>query len=204
MRITRVYTKVGDDGCTSLVGGQRVAKHSLRIEAYGTVDELNAILGWARQELHDEPKLLAAEDAAMLDQLLEFLGNKLFTLGGDLATRMEDRHPMMPVIKPEDIAFLERVCDAYNASLPPLKDFVLPGGSRTNVALHVARTVCRRAERVVTALAEEEKTGDAVVFLNRLSDALFVLSRWVSVRGKAPEVLWRRDLPEPTLPHAAP
>ncbi len=199
MRITRVYTKTGDDGTTSLVGGQRVPKYDPRIEAYGTVDELGSMIGWIRQELADEAlRFSSASDAAVLDQLLEFLGNKLFTLGGDLATRLADRHPQMPVIVEADIEYLERVCDHYNGTLPPLKDFVLPGGSRTAAALHVARTIARRAERSVIALGEKEETGGFVArYLNRLSDALFVLARWVNHRMNVPEVIWRRGLPEP-------
>lgn len=202
MRITKVYTKSGDAGETGLVGGQRVPKYDPRIEAYGTVDELSSFIGWARQELAAEGERFSdPANPALLDQLLEFLGNKLFTLGGDLATRLEDRHPMMPVIVQEDIAFLERVCDHYNGSLPPLKDFILPGGSRTAAALHVARTVARRAERAVVVLDSRETTGGLQgQYLNRLSDALFVLARWTCARMDAPEVIWRRDLPEPPLP----
>jgi cob(I)alamin adenosyltransferase len=205
MRITRVYTRSGDDGTTGLVGGQRVPKWDPRIEAYGTSDELMSLLGWARQELAGEAaRFPDPADVAKLDALLEFIGNKLFTLGGDLATRVEDRHPMMPVIVEEDITFLERVCDAYNDSLPPLKDFILPGGTRTAAALHVARTVCRRAERAVIMLAGREDTGHAGRYLNRLSDALFVVARWVNQRTGVPDVTWNRALPEPTLPGAAP
>lgn len=198
MRITRVYTKTGDDGTTGLAGGRRVPKDHPRIEAYGTVDELASLIGWARQELqHDAPRFESPEDARRLDQLLEFIGNKLFTLGGDLATAVDDRHPQMPVITPDDIAHLERVCDTYNSPLPPLKDFILPGGSRTASALHIARTVARRAERRVTTLATTEKTGHAATYLNRLSDALFVLARWTNLKMNVTEVIWNRDLKQP-------
>lgn len=201
VRITKVYTKSGDDGTTGLVGGQRVPKWDPRIEAYGTSDELMSILGWARQELKQEAgKFPAPDDGEKLDKLLEFLGNKLFTLGGDLATRVADRHPMMPVITEADITFLEKVCDAYNEELAPLKDFILPGGSRTAAALHVARTVCRRAERAVLMLAEKEETGEAGRYLNRLSDVLFVIARWVNFKLQVSDVTWNRDLPEPPLP----
>lgn len=201
LRITRVYTKTGDDGATSLVGGQRVSKDDPRIEAYGTSDELMALLGWAREELRGEKGRFGAPgDAALLDAMLEFLANKLFTLGGDLATRIEDRHPSMPVIREEDIVYLEHACDRFNGELPPLKDFVLPGGSRTTVALHLGRTVARRAERAVAALGRHEETGGvAGRFLNRLSDLLFVLARWVTLKQGAPEVIWNRELPEPDL-----
>lgn len=201
MRITKVYTKTGDDGTTGLVGGQRVPKWDPRIEAYGTSDELMSVLGWARQELKGESARFAdIGDVRKVDHLLEFLGNKLFTLGGDLATRVSDRHPMMPVITGEDIVYLEKVCDAYNAQLEPLKDFILPGGSRTAAALHVARTICRRAERAVLMLAEKEETGEVGKYLNRLSDALFVVARWVNLKMQVPDVTWNRDLPEPPLP----
>lgn len=202
MRITRVYTRSGDDGTTGLVGGQRVPKDDPRIQAYGTTDELTSILGWAREEIRTEAASFAdPQDAERLDQLLEFFGNKLFTLGGDLATRLEDRHPAMPVIREDDIAYLEKVCDAFNDSLPPLTDFVLPGGSRTGAALHVARTVARRAEREVASLQRREDLGALPArYLNRLSDALFVLARWANARLRREEVIWRRDLPQPPLP----
>ncbi|MBI1290745.1 cob(I)yrinic acid a,c-diamide adenosyltransferase [bacterium] len=202
MRITRVYTRSGDDGHTGLVGGQRVPKTNPRIQAYGTTDELASFIGWARQELAAERDLLKVPaDAELIDKLLEYLGNKLFTLGGDLATRIEDRHPMMPVIVDEDIAWLEQVCDRYNEPLPPLKDFILPGGSRTAAALHVARTIARRAEREVLHLqAVEDTAGLPGRYLNRLSDALFVVARWVNHRMGIAEVIWRRDLAVPPLP----
>ncbi len=201
MRITKVYTKTGDSGTTGLVGGQRVPKHDLRIESYGTVDELNAALAIARQAFNDESKDSDSRSEGDFDKLMEFIGNKLFTLGGDLATRLEDRHPQMPVITEADIEFLEKVCDAYNESLPPLEDFVLPGGSRTSAALHVCRTITRRAERAVTALDAHERTGGLPQqYLNRLSDALFVLSRWVNFQLGVKEVIWERGLEPPSLP----
>ncbi|CAN5409697.1 cob(I)yrinic acid a,c-diamide adenosyltransferase [soil metagenome] len=199
MRITRVYTKTGDDGTTGLAGGQRVQKNDARIAAFGAVDELAAAIGIARVEVNaDATKFSEKQDAAALDSLLEFIGNKLFTLGGDLATKVADRHPKMPVIVADDIVYLERTCDKYNAALPPLTDFILPGGSRSSAALHLARTVARRAERDVLTLMNAEEIGDAPLkYLNRLSDALFVLARWVNARQGIEEVIWRRDLPEP-------
>lgn len=201
-RITRVYTKTGDAGETGLVGGQRVAKDHPRIESYGTVDELSSALGVARLELDAElSRFPNRADATLLAAHLQFIQNQLFTLGGDLATRIEDRHPMMPVIKAENIAYLERVCDAFNAGLPALKDFILPGGTRTGAALHVARTVCRRAERALLELQRQEPIGEfPIVYLNRLSDALFVLARWVNHQAGIPEFAWKRDLAEPGLP----
>ncbi|MDX2176637.1 MAG: cob(I)yrinic acid a,c-diamide adenosyltransferase [Candidatus Sumerlaeia bacterium] len=202
LRITSVYTKTGDDGGTALVGGQRVRKHHPRIESYGTVDELMAVLGVARVEFDTEHKRINnASRSADFASLLEYLQNRLFTLGGQLATREEDMHPKMPRIVEDDIAFLERVCDAYNAGLEPLKDFVLPGGARTAAALHVARTVARRAERHLVALAEQETVDPLCAkFLNRLSDALFIVSRWVNKEMGCYEVIWRQQLAAPPLP----
>lgn len=200
-RITKVYTKTGDSGETGLVGGQRVAKNHPRIEAYGTVDELSAALGTARVELESERgRFPDSADAEKLAAHLKFIQNQLFTLGGDLATRLEDRHPMMPVMRGEEIAYLERLCDAFNADLPPLADFILPGGSRTSAALHVARTVCRRGERVLIHLALTEDIGEPpLVYLNRLSDALFVLARWANERMGIEEFTWKRDFVEPEM-----
>jgi len=201
-RITRVYTKTGDDGTTGLVGGQRVRKDSARIESYGTVDELSAALGIARLELESESQVFGdPRDAGLLGDHLRHIQNQLFTLGGDLATRIPDRHPMMPVVTVDLVNYLERVCDAFNGSLAPLTDFILPGGSRTSAALHAARTICRRAERAVLSLAAEEDTGPhALVYLNRLSDALFVLARWANARMNVPEFTWDRKLEEPAMP----
>lgn len=203
MRITKVYTKSGDDGTTGLVGGQRLRKDHARIESYGTVDELMAAMACARVEFSAEHvgRVRSAQRAADFAGLLEYMQNLLFTLGGELATRVEDLDPRMPVIGAGDVEFLERACDAYNAELPALKDFVLPGGSRTSAALHVARTVARRAERCVVALAAEEPVGaHCAVFLNRFSDALFVLCRWVNREMQVPEVLWRHGMKPPALP----
>lgn len=205
-RITRVYTKIGDKGTTGLVGGQTVAKDNPRIEAYGSVDELSATLGLARQALErDAPRFPDPADAELLGAHLRYLQNQLFTLGGDLATRIADRHPAMPVITQADIDYLESVCDAFNASLPPLMDFVLPGGTDIGAALHLARTVCRRAERRITTLAAAEDIGPfAAIHLNRLADALFVFSRWANARIGVDEPTWQRNPPRPALPAAPP
>jgi len=180
LAINRVYTRQGDGGETALAGGQRVAKDSLRIEAYGTVDELNAFIGVARAGAPDE---LAA--------ILLRVQHELFNLGSILATLPEDVHPKQARVTDAEIARLEAEMDRMNEGLPPLRSFILPGGSRLNAELHVCRTVCRRAERVCVALAREENVpGEAVRYLNRLSDALFVWSRWASrVEGVA-ETLW--------------
>ena len=182
--LNRIYTRGGDSGETSLVGGQRLPKDALRIECYGTVDELNAFLGLA---------CLSAETAVPgLATILKRVQNELFNLGSILATRSEDIHPKQPRVTAVEIAQLETEIDLANESLAPLRSFVLPGGSRLSAELHVCRTVCRRAERLTVALAREETIPpEAVQYLNRLSDALFVWSRWVNHVLRAPEVLWR-------------
>lgn len=191
IRINRVYTRGGDAGETSLVGGQRVPKDSTRIESYGTVDELNAVLGLVRVANAEPGGTIAPEARARLDSLLFRLQNELFNLGSDLATRIEDRHPSQPVIEARHVERLEAEIDELNEGLPELRSFVLPGGGPVPALLHQARTVCRRAERVVAHLAREESIGEhGLVYLNRLSDLFFVLGRWASkVRGE-PEVLW--------------
>lgn len=185
VRLSRIYTKTGDQGRTRLVGGQQVAKDDPRIETYGTVDELNAFLGLARvssveHSLHD----LAA--------ILLRVQHELFNLGSLLATRPEDLHPRQPRITDADVAQLEREIDQCNAELGPLKSFVLAGGTRLNAELHACRTICRRAERALVALARlEEVPPEALRYLNRLSDALFVWSRWASRAQGVADVLWQ-------------
>ena len=184
LAINRVYTRRGDAGDTALVGGQRVAKDSPRIAAYGTVDELNSLIGVAR----------ASVGEANLTPLVEILlrvQHELFNLGSILATLPEDVHPRQARVTAREIARLEQEMDRMNEDLTPLRSFVLPGGSRLNAELHVCRTVCRRAERLVVALARVEPTPpEAVQYLNRLSDALFVWSRWASHKTGVPETLW--------------
>jgi cob(I)alamin adenosyltransferase len=183
--INRVYTRQGDGGETSLAGGQRVQKDSRRIAAYGTVDELNSFVGMARQTAKDDGAV------ATLDGILLRVQHELFNLGSILATLPEDVHPRQARITAAEIAQLEAEMDRMNEGLPALRSFVLPGGSRLNAELHVCRTVCRRAERLVTALAREEQVpAEAVQYLNRLSDAFFVWSRWASHLSGAPETLW--------------
>jgi cob(I)alamin adenosyltransferase len=193
IRINRVYTRGGDTGETSLASGQRVPKDSLRIEGYGTVDELNAVLGLARTA-NREPAGASESDRARLDALLLRLQNELFDLGADLATLPKDRHPNQPVIEERHVEALERDIDAFNAGLPELTSFVLPGGGWVSAFLHQARTVCRRAERVVTALARHEEIGPrSLVYLNRLSDLLFVLGRWAARARGETEPLWKPE-----------
>lgn len=181
--LNRIYTRGGDKGQTSLVGGQRVAKDALRIECYGTVDELNAFLGMAT--------VSAGAELPQLLPVLRRVQNELFNLGSILATRPEDVHPKQPRITDAEIRQLEIEIDAMNADLAPLRSFVLPGGSRLSTELHACRTICRRAERIAVRLARDEQApAEAIQYLNRLSDALFVWSRWVNHVLNVPEVLW--------------
>ena len=184
LAINRVYTRRGDRGETSLAGGQRVPKDSLRIEAYGTVDELNSFVGAARVTASE---LAATELAAILLRVQ----HELFNLGSILATLPEDVHPQQARVTDADVAQLESEMDRMNEGLPPLGSFVLPGADRLSTALHICRTVCRRAERATVALGRVESVPpEAVRYLNRLSDALFVWSRWASHVAGAPETLW--------------
>ncbi|HXU65108.1 MAG TPA: cob(I)yrinic acid a,c-diamide adenosyltransferase [Polyangia bacterium] len=191
VRLNRIYTKTGDGGDTRLVGGQKVRKDALRIEAYGTIDELSACLGLARTEL-SQPG--APEGAAPMAELLLRVQNELFNLGSDLATLAADHRPTQPVIEPRHTAALEQQIDEWNADLPELRSFVLPGGGRVAAALHLARTVCRRAERLIVRLAAAEQISPAIIpYVNRLSDALFVMSRHAArVYGEA-EPLWQPE-----------
>jgi len=184
LAINRVYTRQGDSGETALAGGQRLPKDSLRIEAYGTVDELNAFVGAAR---------VTAMEAgiAELAEILLRVQHELFNLGSILATLPEDVHPKQARVTSAEILRLEQEMDRANAGLHPLRSFVLPGGSRLNAELHICRTVCRRAERACVTLARSEPVPpEAVRYLNRLSDALFVWARWASRLEGAPETLW--------------
>ena len=182
LAIDRVYTRRGDAGQTSLAGGRRLPKNDLRIEAYGTVDELNSFIGLARESARELPEL---------HRILGRVQHELFNLGSILATMPEDIHPKQARITSADSEQLEREIDRMNEGLPALRSFVLPGGSRLNAELHICRTVCRRAERVCVALAAQAEVDAAgLKYLNRLSDALFVWSRWASHKLGAPETLW--------------
>ncbi|GBC78530.1 Cob(I)yrinic acid a,c-diamide adenosyltransferase [bacterium HR08] len=175
MRITKVYTRTGDRGETSLVGGRRVRKDSARVDAYGEVDELNSLLGVVRAHLTDSP----------VNRLLAEIQNELFTVGADLASPLEIKAPR---IEPEHIARLERAIDEWNRTLPPLREFILPGGSVPGALLHLARTVARRAERRIVRLAAEEPINEHVlVYMNRLSDLFFVLARAINREAHAAE-----------------
>jgi cob(I)alamin adenosyltransferase len=189
LAINRVYTRLGDQGETSLAGGQRVPKDGPRIEAYGSVDELNACLGAARATLEESMGRLPA--VAPLAPVLLRVQHELFNLGSILATLPEDVHPRQARIADADVARLETEMDRMNQCLPPLRSFVLPGGYRLNAELHICRTVCRRAERAAVALARVEAVPpEAVRYLNRLGDALFVWSRWASRAAGESETLW--------------
>jgi cob(I)alamin adenosyltransferase len=193
MRITRVYTKTGDRGTTRLVGGVEVRKDDARIEAYGTVDELNAVLGIVRTFLGDEGARLP-DAVATIDGMLGVIQNDLFNVGADLATRPSDRWPGMFRVEEPDVLKLEGWIDQLNDALPPLQEFILPGGGKVGAFLHQARTVARRAERrVVSLLAVEPEAGEGVLrYLNRLSDLLFVLGRHTARALGEPEVYWKK------------
>ncbi|MGB1696788.1 MAG: cob(I)yrinic acid a,c-diamide adenosyltransferase [Thermoplasmatota archaeon] len=179
--IWKVYTRGGDKGETSLVGGQRVSKTDARIDAYGTVDELGAIVGLIRAELGSE--------TAQLDAHLTRVQHALFNTGSILATLPGDRGPKQPAVRQADIDNLEHWMDAANDGLPALTSFVLAGGSRLNALLHLARTVCRRAERLAVAMNDGHYDLE-VAYLNRLSDAFFVWARWAAAQLGHEEVLW--------------
>lgn len=177
----RIYTRTGDDGSTSLFGGGRVSKDDARIRAYGTVDELNACLGQCAAGLE-------AETPVRL--LLVQLQNELFVVGADLATPLTSR-ASVPRIAPSDVRRLEDCIDSYEADLSPLTNFILPGGSTAASSLHQARTVCRRAEReIVAARLAGELNVHALEYINRMSDLLFVLARWVNHMENVPDVEW--------------
>jgi cob(I)alamin adenosyltransferase len=191
--ITRVYTRTGDRGDTALVGGKRVPKDSPRIVAYGTLDELNAVIGLART--FNEERLDEGEHHRWLDEVLRRIQSELFDLGSELATPPESAYEGMFRVGPEQVTALEKLMDRCQKDLPPLKSFVLPGGGRVNAFLHQARTVCRRAEREVLALSRAEAIGEwPLRYVNRLSDLLFVLSRWVARHLGEREYLWERGL----------
>ena len=185
IKINRIYTRTGDDGTTGLVRGPRRPKYDPRIEAYGTVEEANAMIGMARLHTSAMPKI---------DMLLARIQNDLFDVGSDLATPGADepgaQYPSLRV-RPVQTEVLEKQIDHYNAELEPLRSFILPGGSPLATALHVARTVTRRAERVTVELAaaEPDTSPEALRYLNRLSDLLFVLSRVANANGSK-DVLW--------------
>ncbi len=192
MRIDKVYTRGGDSGQTSLIGGDRASKAAMHIECYGTVDELNATLGLVATALETSaagPHLLP---------IVHRVQHELFNLGALLACPNADMRAKLPPLLPRHVDALEHDIDAVNPELPPLKSFVLPGGGWPSAYFHLARTVCRRAERMVVRLSEEQTAAGhphavdevGIIYLNRLSDALFVWGRWSAFKDGKPEPLW--------------
>jgi cob(I)alamin adenosyltransferase len=195
IRITRVYTRTGDRGETALVGGKRVPKDSLRIEAYGTIDELNSIVGLARA--FNEEKLADGEAHRFLDTLLRQIQDELFDLGSELATPPDFFQDGMYRVSESEVKKVEQLIDECQEELEPLKSFVLPGGGRIGAYLHQCRTVCRRAEREILRLSRAEELSEwPIKYVNRLSDLFFVLSRWISKKTGKDEYLWQRGLAE--------
>jgi cob(I)alamin adenosyltransferase len=187
VRLNKIYTRTGDDGTTGLGTGERRRKDDLRVEAYGTVDEANAAIGLARLATADDPEIVAT-----LDAMLSRIQNDLFDLGADLCTPPSDTPPAYEPLRivEAQVDRLEREIDLLNADLAPLRSFVLPGGTKAAAALHLARTIARRAERLMVALAAEEPVGaPALKYVNRLSDFLFVASRYVNHKAEG-DVLW--------------
>jgi cob(I)alamin adenosyltransferase len=180
----KIYTKTGDAGKTSLIGGTKVAKSHIRIESYGTIDELNSYIGMVSDQL----------EHAHSRQALKEIQDRLFTIGSSLACDPE-KEPLMkiPDLKEDDVTFLEREIDKMNEELPPMKHFILPGGHLTVSTAHVARCVCRRAERICVAMQEIDEFVDLLVlkYLNRLSDYLFVLARYIGHLVNAEEIAWK-------------
>lgn len=181
-KLTKIYTRGGDEGATSLGGGQRVPKHSLRIKAFGAVDELNSQIGLA----------LACDPDVELTAALREIQNTLFHLGADLCVLESDKPRLDgPRVEQRHVDALEQLIDRLSVKLGPLENFILPGGSLGAAHLHVARTLCRRAERTTTALAEHEPIGPSVLkYLNRLSDALFVMARQENHRSGIDDICW--------------
>jgi cob(I)alamin adenosyltransferase len=176
---TKIYTKTGDDGTTGLFGGARLPKHHIRIEAYGTVDELNSVIGWLMTFLKDDSH-----------SLLLAVQSRLFTVGSNLASD-PGKDMITPDLTQDDIHSIESAIDTMQALLPPLKHFILPGGSKAVSAAHLARTVCRRAERRCVALAYESQVDPLIIlYLNRLSDYFFVLARFIGHHEGVEEIKW--------------
>ncbi len=179
----KIYTKTGDEGTTGLVGGKRISKSHLRLEAYGTFDELNSVIGCVR----------SGTPLGNYDSLLEAFQNDLFNAGSRLACTDEKILAKLPELRPAAITDMESAIDAMTTKLPPLKNFILPGGTSGAALLHLARTVCRRAERLVVRLKDSGEAVDdiSIQYLNRMSDCLFVLARYVNFEGGVEDVLWK-------------
>lgn len=197
MRITKVYTRSGDAGKTRLASGELVWKDSLRVEAFGTIDELNAAIGVVR--VMNAERTSHLDEAEQLEEDLRWVQNKLFDAGGILATAPGRIFKNMPQVAAKDVVRLEKLIDRCQKDLKPLKEFILPGGGKVSGFLHQARTICRRAERLCVSLSRKESLDPMMIkFVNRLSDALFVLARWVSRTQGEPEFLWERDVADST------
>ena len=185
--INKVYTKKGDTGNTSIIGGHKVNKSSKRINAFGEIDELNVIVGMCVFDVCS----VESEHAKKVSSYLQRVQHELFNLGNMVATLPEDFNEKMPSINKSDIDYMENKIDFFNASLPSLNSFILPGGSELSLRLHYARVVCRSCERTIVQLSEEDHVETVIVaYLNRLSDLFFVLSRWVNNKKKIKEFLW--------------
>lgn len=181
----KIYTKKGDTGTTQLIGGTRVPKNHIRIEAYGTIDELNSFIGLTSDSIDDNK----------VKDLLKEIQDRLFTIGSTLASDPEKSRMKIPDLQEDDVVLLENEMDIMNERLPEMKSFILPGGLAANSICHIARCVCRRAERLTVALAENEPVEPLVIkYLNRLSDYLFVLSRKISMDAGADEIPWKPRL----------
>lgn len=195
VRITRVYTRTGDKGNTALVGGKRVPKDSPRIEAYGTIDELNSIIGLARA--FNAEKLDQGEAHRYLDEVLAKIQDELFDLGSELATPEDAAYAGMYRVGAAEVKRIEETIDHCQKDLAPLKSFILPGGGKIGAFLHQCRTVCRRAEREILRLSRAEDLSEwPLKYVNRLSDLFFVLARWTAKQMGEEEVLWQRGLEE--------
>jgi cob(I)alamin adenosyltransferase len=193
IRITRVYTRTGDAGETGLVGGKRVPKDSPRIEAYGTIDELNSIVGLAR--VFNEERLGHGEPYHFLNEILRNIQEELFDLGAELATPADFAHGGSHRVGEAEVKALERIMDQCQKDLQPLPSFILPGGGKIAAYLHQSRTVCRRAEREILRLSRVETVNNcAIKYVNRLSDLFFVLARWIALRSGEKEYLWEKGL----------
>ena len=195
MRISKVYTRTGDGGRTRLAGGQEIEKDALRVEAYGTVDELNSVVGLVR--VFNQGDGESNHPSLQLDEWMKWVQNKLFDIGGLLATPAGQEFKNMPQVTAQHVERLESWIDTCQEELAPLKEFLLPGGGRVSGFLHQARTVCRRAERLCVRLSREEAINPHIIpFLNRLSDALFVFARWIAHHKGEVEFLWDRSASE--------
>lgn len=178
----KIYTKTGDDGSTSVFGGTRVTKNNIRINAYGTIDELNSVIGIAlANKISNETKFE-----------LEKIQNTLFQIGSELASPENVKSDIIKKTSEDEIKYLESLIDKFDEKLPPLNNFILPGGNKSASYLHLARTICRRAERIIVELKENENINNHIlVYLNRFSDLLFVLARYENFVTSTPEIVWK-------------